>query len=177
MVVSSPQQSPALSQLSSSSDKENSGVKDDGNMFVEKKYLNDSEKYLLDKENSAVKDDSNVFFEKDIERVRTEESKVVNTLPRVLKKVSFNTNSVEEEFEASRNSIESVDNPEEFIEGAESLMNLRNLELNHRSSVVGNQEVYRLPTSKVQPSSQQPGHNKDGSSLTFKEKLKLFKNQ
>ena len=174
MVVSCPQQSPALSHLSSSSDKENSAVRDDSNVFFEKKYLNDSEKYLSDKENSGVKDDSNVFFEKDIERVRTEESKVVNTLPRVLKKVSFNTNSVEEEFEASRNS---VDNPEEFIEGAESLMNLRNLELNQRSSVVGNQEVYRLPTSKVQPSSQQPGHNKDGSSLTFKEKLKLFKNQ
>ena len=136
MVVSSPQQSPALSHLSSSSDKENSGVRDDSNVFFEKKYLNDSEKYLLDKENSGVKDDSNVFFEKDVERVRTEESKVVNTLPRVLKKVSFNTNSVEEEFEASRNSIDSVDNPEEFIEGAESLMNLRNLELNQRSSVV-----------------------------------------
>ena len=167
VVLSPSKPSPALSSTSNSSDKENKG----SDFFPNK---------------TANSDD--VFVMKDVENANIEVSKVnqVSTLPRVVKKVSFTSNIVhdvskddDDGYDASCNSIDDVENPDDFIDEAETIMNLDNLDLNHRTSVVGTQEVYNDPRNKrLQMHQLDLNVNKsDGSSLSFKDKLKLFTNK
>merc|ERR1712227_596812 len=168
IVLSPSKPSPALSTTSNSSDKENTG----NNLFPNKAANNDD-----------------VFVIKDVENAPIEVSKVnqVTTLPRVVKKVSFTSNIVhdvtkdddDDGYDASCNSIDDVDNPDDFIDEAETIMNLDSLDLNHRTSVVGTQEVYNDPRNRRLQMHQLDLNvrKSDGSSLSFKEKLKLFTNK
>ena len=88
-----------------------------------------------------------------------------------------------------------TEGPEEFLDEALTMMNLNKIEVNSRSSVVGTQvvkkflphdinfpnnslfqEVYKDPRNRRFQMNQLDLNvtNTDGSSLSFKEKLKLF---
>ena len=119
-IVLSPKPSPAPSNLSNNSDKENLALSDD------------------------------VFISKEVERINSGISKT-NTLPRSVKKVSFQTEVVHEishdgdykeeegDTNGSRGSIEMTEGPEEFLDEALTMMNLNKIEVNGKSSVVGTQ--------------------------------------
>ena len=68
------------------------------------------------------------------------------TLPRVTKRVSFKGNNTvhdvtKDEEDGNNASMDNVDTPDDFIDEAASIMNLNQLDLNHRSSVVGTQVI------------------------------------
>ena len=119
-IVLSPKPSPAPSNLSNNSDKENLALSDD------------------------------VFISKEVEQINSEISKT-NTLQRSVKKVSFQTEVVQEishdedfrdeevDTYGSRGSIEMTEGPEEFLDEALTMMNLNKMEVNGKSSVVGTQ--------------------------------------
>ena len=93
-----------------------------------------------DKENFTLNDD--VFVSKEVEQINCGVSKT-NTLPRIAKKVSFQTELVQEishdNIDTSKESIDQSEGPEQFLDEAATLMRLNKLELNTKSSVVGTQ--------------------------------------
>ena len=129
IVLSPPQHSPALSQLSGSSDKENSG---NPNIWIRPE---------------EEEGDNNVFIEKEPESVSSEVSRVSQLHPRSEKKVSFtpmmttvhDVTREEGENDMSRQSLDTIDDPDGFIDGAEDLLNLDQIDLHQKISVVGNQ--------------------------------------
>jgi len=150
-VVLSPKPSPAPSMLSNTSDKENVTLNDD------------------------------VFVSKEVDQINTG-VKTAGTLPRPVKKVSFQAELTQEisrdvtDVTNSRDSIEQSEGPEQFIDEAATLMGLNRMDLNGKSSVVGTQEVYKDPRNRRFQMHQLDLNvaNTDGSSLSFKEKLKMF---
>ena len=169
IVLSPKMSSPALSSTSNNSDKENM---DNSNNLRNEMF-----------DRREVEDD-NVFIVKDVENVNIEVSKVnqvSSTLPRIVKKVSFTGNNTihdvtKDDEDETNASMDNVDTPDEFIDEAASIMNLNRLDINQKSSVVGTQEVYNDPRNRMLRMHQLDLNVKseDGSSLSFKEKLKLF---
>jgi len=157
-IVLSPRASSAMSSISNSSDKEN--------------RTNENE--------SVKKSEDDVFVMKGVENINISDANCVKTFPKPVKKVSFTETIIhdvtKEENDESRDSIDLVDTPDDFIDGAENIMNLRQLDSVHRSVVVGTQEVYNDPRNKLKLRRELESKNKseDGSSLSFREKLKLF---
>ena len=129
IVLSPPAHSPALSQLSGSSDKENSG---NPNIWIRSEEEDG---------------DNNVFIEKEPESLCSEVSRVSQLHPRSEKKVSFtpmmttvhDVTREEGENDMSRQSLDTIDDPDGFIDGAEDLLNLDQIDLHQKISVVGNQ--------------------------------------
>ena len=191
IVLSPPKHSPALSQQSGSSDKENTG---NPNIWIRP----EEEEW-----------DNNVFIEKEPESVCSEVSRVSQLHPRSEKKVSFtplmttvhDVTREEGENDMSRQSLDTIDDPDGFIDGAEDLLNLDQIDLHQKISVVGNQvndthdtpypytysrcltfnicdlqEVYNDPRSRIQKQNQskKSTNGSDGSNLSFKDKLKMF---
>ena len=126
VVLSPPKHSPALSQLSGSSDKENSGI--NTNIWLRPEEECDP-----------------VFIEKEPESICSEVSRVSQIQPRSDKKVSFTTMTTvhdvprEEGNDMSRQSLDTIDDPDGFIDGAEDILNLDQIDLHQKTSVVGNQ--------------------------------------
>ena len=128
IVLSPPKHSPALSQQSGSSDKENFG---NPNIWISKEE----------------EECDNVFIEKEPESVCSEVSRVSQIQPRSEKKVSFtplmttvhDVTREEGENDVSRQSLDTIDDPDGFIDGAEDLLNLDQIDLHQKISVVGNQ--------------------------------------
>ena len=90
-----------------------------------------------DKENFSQRDE--VFISKEVEQINSEVS-TTSTLPRAVKKVSFQSDPVQEIFQDDRNSSrDSIGGAEQFLDEAVSLMNLNKIESNTKSSVVGTQ--------------------------------------
>ena len=175
-IVLSPKPSPAPSNLSNNSDKENLALNDE------------------------------VFISKEVEQINSEISKTntlprsvkkVSFQTEVLHEISHDEDYKDEEVDTngSRGSIDMTEGPEEFLDEALTMMNLNKIEVNSRSSVVGTQvvkkflpddinfpnnslfqEVYKDPRNRRFQMNQLDLNvtNTDGSSLSFKEKLKLF---
>ena len=125
VILSPPKHSPALSQQSGSSDKENSGI--NTNIWLRPEEECDP-----------------VFIEKEPESVCSEVSRVSQIQPRSDKKVSFTLTTVhdinrEEGNDMSRQSLDTIDDPDGFIDGAEDILNLNQIDLHQKTSVVGNQ--------------------------------------
>ena len=135
IVLSPPKHSPALSQQSGSSDKENSG---NPNIWISKEDECD-----------------NVFIEKEPESVCSEVSRVSQIQSRTEKKVSFtplmttvhDVTREEGETDVSRQSLDTIDDPDGFIDGAENLLNLDQIDIHQKISVVGNQVTDALSHS------------------------------
>ena len=172
-IVLSPKPSPAPSNLSNNSDKEN--LNED--VFISKEVeLINSE---ISKTNTLPRSVKKVSFQTE-----------------VVHEISHDEDLKDEEGDThgSRGSIEMTEGPENFIEEALTMMNLNKIEVNGKSSVVGTQVVNKLSSIKIfltilcfQEVYKDPRNrrfqmnqldlnvtNTDGSSLSFKEKLKLF---
>ena len=95
-----------------------------------------------DKENVTLADD--VFVSKEVDQINTG-AKITGTLPRPVKKVSFQAELTQEisrdvtDASNNRESIEQSEGPEQFIDEAATLMGLNRMDLNSKSSVVGTQ--------------------------------------
>ena len=127
VVLSPPRHSPALSQQSGSSDKENSGI--NPNIWIR----------------PEPEECDPVFIEKEPESICSEVSKVSQIQPRSDKKVAFTTMTTvhdvtrEEGNDMSRQSLDTIDDPDGFIDGAEDILNLDQIDIHQKTSVVGNQ--------------------------------------
>ena len=124
IMLSPPKRSPAPSQTSGSSDKENC---DNTNIPITSEEESDS-----------------VFVEKESESLSSEVCRTNQIYARSEKKVSFTTTTVhdvtkDEENDRSRNSLDTIDDPDSFIDGAEEILNLNQIDLHQKISVVGNQ--------------------------------------
>lgn len=105
---------------------------------------NSSDKENRTNENESVKkSEDDVFVMKGVENINISDANCVKTFPKPVKKVSFTETIIhdvtKEENDESRDSIDLVDTPDDFIDGAENIMNLRQLDSVHRSVVVGTQ--------------------------------------
>ena len=159
-IVVSPKSSPAPSTNSNSSDKENADLTNQRaplHPAASRRPSDSSENACLtnhkapfDQTANGRRDDyndDNVFVVKGVESVNV--SKVA-TLPRVTKRVSFTGNNtvhdVTKDEDDNNTSADMVDTPEHFIDEAATLMNLHQLDLNQRSSVVGTQVAILMTT-------------------------------
>ena len=128
-IVLSPKPSPAPSNLSNNSDKENLALNDD--VFISKEVeLINSE---ISKTNTLARSVKKVSFQTEVVHEISHDE--------AFKEEQVDTNG-------SRESIERTEGPEEFLDEALTMMNLNKIEVNGKSSVVGTQVLNKLSSIK-----------------------------